>query len=68
MNADRAHARTDRYGSGSDNRRDAWRTRPSPMPYPGAVSRALATAWGLLAGNASRERYRRAWAGGRHRR
>jgi len=68
MNTASGHARTDRYGPGSGNRRDAWRTRPSPAPYRGSVSRALSTALALLAGNASPERYRRAWTGGRHRR
>jgi hypothetical protein len=68
LNTGRGHARTDRYGPGSGNRRDAWRSRPWPAPYRGTVSKALATAWALLARNGGRERYRRAWVGGRHRR
>jgi hypothetical protein len=66
MNTDRGRTRTDRFGSGSGNRRNAWRTRPAP-PYRPTASGALTGAWALLAGNASQDRYPRTRAARHHR-
>jgi hypothetical protein len=66
MNTDRGHMKTHQYGSGSGNRRDAWRTRRSPTPYRAAASRPMPTASTLLAGNASQQRYPRTRTGSRH--
>jgi hypothetical protein len=63
MNTDRGHLKADQFGPGSGNRRDAWRPHPTSTRW--AASTALSTAWALMAGNASPERYPR--AGGRHR-